>query len=439
MNNLSELISNLDFLLLFFLIGLSYVFMRFVLFRHMDNRFYKLLALVFALKILGTLTNNLLIIYYWKTGDAISYYNEAKNLCKLMLNNPQNIRYLFGPVEQYDALIRSDSVLTATTSGAGLESNFLVTRFCTVLFPFAFGRFITLNFLFCLISTIAQFRLYLVLSHRYPHIKKYLGIAVLYMPTLLFYASPIFKETLCLSFIAFAIHHFYQAARRHNMIANSILLLVNLILIFLLKPYVLYSFAIAVVVVLIIRTIFHFYGRSFISGTFTIGVFLALIGTFIYYIDYFDPYIAGFANASNFFQQQYNDSLDDSSSFELGEVETSMAGVLQKMPQAIYTTYFRPHLWEVRKPIVLFSALESFCILILLVVALARKGIHTRQMLKDDLPATIIFAYVIVFGVIVGLTTFNFGTLVRYKVPAVPFLWVFVLLLLAYKPKEAKV
>jgi hypothetical protein len=438
MNNLSELISNIDFLLLIFMAVLAFLFMRTVLFRNMDKRFYILLAVVFGLKITGTLINNLLIIYYWKTGDAISYYNEAKNLCKLMLNNPQNIRYLFSPVEQYDALIKSDNVLTATTSGAGLESNFLVTRFCTVLFPFSFGRFILLNFWFCLIATVAQFRLYLVLQRRYPHIKKYLGISLLYMPTLLFYASPIFKETLCLAFIAFSIHQLYQISQKNNMIANSLLLLANIALIYLLKPYVLYSLLISFVIVWLFKAMFHFYGRSFIGGSLTIGVFIVLIGVFIYYMNYFDPYIASFADLSNFFQQQYNDTLDDSSSFELGELETSMSGVIKKSPLAIYTTYFRPHIWEVRKPIVLFSALESFFILFMIIFAFAKKGIHTRQMLKADFPATIMIVYVLVFGIIVGLTTFNFGTLVRYKVPAVPFLWVFVFLLLLYKPQAAR-
>ncbi len=438
MNNLTELISNFDFFLLFIVAGLAYMFMRFIVFRKMDSRFHTMLIIVFALKILGTLINNLLIIYYWKTGDAISYYYEAKNIWKLIGNNPQNIRYIFNPVEQYDAIIKSDNILSATTSGAGQESNFLVTRICALLFPVSFGRFILLNFWFCLISTIAQFRLYIVISQRYPHIKKYLGICLLYMPTLLFYASPIFKETLCLSFIAFSIHHLYELSKRHNMISNGFLLLVNLTLILLLKPYVLYSFLIAVVIVYLFRIIFHFYGRSFISAAFTIMLFLSLTGVFIYNMDYLDPYIASFADVSNFFQQQYNDSFDDSSSFELGEVETSVAGILKKTPIAIYTTYFRPHLWEVRKPIVLFSALESFCIMILVILAFAKKGVYTRQVLKDDLPATIGLMYVIVFGAVVGLTTFNFGTLVRYKVPAVPFLWVFVFLLLCYKPKAVK-
>ena len=182
----------------------------------------------------------------------------------------------------------------------------------------------------------------------------------------------------------------------------------------------------------------HFLRGSILSKIF-IWIFLVVFSLALFSnLDYFDSYIADFATKSNTFQQQYN-SLDETSSFEFGEVETSLSGLLKKAPLGIYTTYFRPHLWEVNKPIILFSALESFFVLLLTFWALIIRRKFIRPLLRKDIFVNVSLYYVLIFGVIVGLTTFNFGSLVRYKIPAVPFLLLFIFLLLSTKQKEVNV
>lgn len=437
MNNLTDLISNTDFILLLLYATVAWFVMRSFIFKGQKKATYNLLLLFFILKIIGSVTNNLLIIYYWKTADSLSYFGETQNLCNMIKGNVSNISYLFSSVTEYNSAIKLDNSLIATNSGAGLETNFFITRVCTLLYPLALGKFLLVNFFFCFIATIAQFKIYLVLAERYPRIKKFLGIAVLYLPTLLLYASPIFKETLCLSFMGFAINNLYQINKRHNIFSNGLGLVINVVFILILKPYVIYSLLLAIVIVLIFKAIFLFYSRSILGKLVTVVILVTSTTVFAFNTDLFDPYIASFADISNFFQQQYNGDFGESSSFELGEMEMSTVGLMKKAPLAFYATYFRPHLWEVRKPIMVISALESFAILILLLTALIKNGIHIRGLLKDDLPLTIAISYVLVFGIVVGLTTFNFGTLVRYKVPGLPFLWVFTFLLLTYKPKPA--
>jgi hypothetical protein len=437
MNNLTELIGTADFLLLLIYATAAWFFMRFFVFKGHEKKVYTLLMVFFILKILGTVANNLLIVYYWKIADSLSYFEETKNLYHMILNNVSNVRYIFAPVTEYDNAIKLDNLLSATTSGSGLESNFFVTRVCTVLYPLALGKFLLLNFLLCFIATIAQFKMYLVLADRYPQIKKYLGICVLYLPTLLLYASPIYKETLCFSFIGFLVYNLYQVKKRHNIVSNTFSALLNTAFILLIKPYVVYTFLLALGAVLFFKAIFLFYTRSVLGRLLSIFILIVFSITFALNTEFFDPYIASFADVSNFFQQQYNGDFGESSSFQLGEMEMSTTGLLKKAPLAFYTTYFRPHLWEVRKPIMLLSAIESFAILLLTLAALIKNGIHIRAILKNDLPLTITISYVLVFGIIIGLTTFNFGTLVRYKVPGLPFLWLFTFLLLNYKPKPA--
>jgi hypothetical protein len=65
-----------------------------------------------------------------------------------------------------------------------------------------------------------------------------------------------------------------------------------------------------------------------------------------------------------------------------------------------------------------------------------KNGRHLFALIREDFFALLAMYYTIVLGIIIGLTTFNFGTLIRYKVPVVPFAWLFVFLLFYYRPTK---
>lgn len=425
-----NLLSGIDyFLLIIYSIIVFYILKRFF-FRNLSPVLVKILAAFFFLKVLAVLTYTLLVVYYWQLADSVSVFSETKNLISLIQADFSNVKYLFLPVENYNAVINLDMSLKAIPGGSGIESNYFLTRVCTLLYPLASGKYLLLNFWFGVISTIAQFKLYLVLLKIYPQIKDKLAICILFIPTLLFYASPIYKETLCLSFLCFIIVLIYNIRNDKKTLFDFILVLINLFFIFLLKSYIFYS--------LLISCAFVFLGR-FLRKLFFASVFgkvfvLAFLGVIVYLIsqnlDVFDSYIYSLIDISNLNQQFYGPT-SDTSSFEFGEIETSFTGLLKKMPLGLYTCYFRPHLWEINKPILLLSALESFLCFWVLFYAVIKKGRNFTAVLRGHIMTNIMFFFILMLGIIIGITTFNFGTLVRYKAPAVPFLWVFIFLLLS--------
>jgi len=178
----------------------------------------------------------------------------------------------------------------------------------------------------------------------------------------------------------------------------------------------------------------RFLRKLFFASVFGKVFVLAFLGVIVYLIsqnlDVFDSYIYSLIDISNLNQQFYGPT-SDTSSFEFGEIETSFTGLLKKMPLGLYTCYFRPHLWEINKPILLLSALESFLCFWVLFYAVIKKGRNFTAVLRGHIMTNIMFFFILMLGIIIGITTFNFGTLVRYKAPAVPFLWVFIFLLLS--------
>lgn len=436
MVDLNSLISTSDFFVLLIFSIIGYALMRLFIFRNMNKDFYLMLKIFFFLKLVSGVLMSLLTIYYWKEGDAIFYYSEGQNLIQLIKKDIVNIKYIFIPVEYYQNQISIDNDLMKTYNGSGMESSFLVSKFCALFYYPAMGKYLLVNFFFGLLSTIAQLKLYLVILKRYPHLKKVIGLCILFMPTLLLYSTSIFKETLCLSFIGFTFYNFQQIIHKRNTLLNTFFLFLNVFLIFIIKSYVLYSLLISVFLLLFFQFIGVMYRHSLITKAVILFLLAGLFTLIIVNLDFFNPYVLSFVDTSNFYQQYYNNDFGETSSFEIGEIETTVGGLLKKMPIGFYTTYFRPHLWEVKKPIVLFSALESFFILTLTIWALIKNGKNILLLIRQDLFAKLAMYYSIVLGIIIGLTTFNFGTLIRYKVPVVPFAWLFIFLLFHYTAKK---
>lgn len=102
--------------------------------------------------------------------------------------------------------------------------------------------------------------------------------------------------------------------------------------------------------------------------------------------------------------------------------ETSLAGQLSLAPVGALSALFRPFPFEVRNSLMAASALEMGVLSFLLARAVVGAGapaIFRRTVDSPLLLSSIVFA--LLFGVAVGLTTTNFGTLSRYRVPMLPF------------------
>ncbi|MEL6561543.1 MAG: hypothetical protein AAFQ94_25365, partial [Bacteroidota bacterium] len=97
-------------------------------------------------------------------------------------------------------------------------------------------------------------------------------------------------------------------------------------------------------------------------------------------------------------------------------------GTLRLAPAAIYTSLFRPFLWEVRNIVMLLSAFENFLILLFTLLVIFKKGprLVFATIMKDP-SLQFILLFSLIFGFAVGITSYNFGTLVRYKIPLLPF------------------
>jgi hypothetical protein len=105
-------------------------------------------------------------------------------------------------------------------------------------------------------------------------------------------------------------------------------------------------------------------------------------------------------------------------------------------PAAIVATLFRPFLWESRNISTLLTSFESLAMMLFTLFTIFKVGIFgfIRGLFKNPL-SLYCFFFSIAFALFVGATTLNFGTLIRYKIPAMPFYVISLLVVLYDKGK----
>jgi hypothetical protein len=100
-------------------------------------------------------------------------------------------------------------------------------------------------------------------------------------------------------------------------------------------------------------------------------------------------------------------------------------------PLGIVASYFRPFPWEVQSPIMVLNALESLLCLALVIFTFFKVGFFRTFRIIFGNPFTLFsFIFALLFGGAVGTSTGNFGSLVRYKIPGMPFFIILFLVVL---------
>lgn len=108
--------------------------------------------------------------------------------------------------------------------------------------------------------------------------------------------------------------------------------------------------------------------------------------------------------------------------FDIGDFDPTVQGILGKIPAAITAALFRPYLWEAYNAGMIMSSVENFVLLMITIYLVFKMRVYYLFLLMfrhHILFFSVFFS--LFFSFSVGLTTSNFGSMVRYKIPAIPF------------------
>ncbi|HSZ71877.1 MAG TPA: hypothetical protein VK750_04320, partial [Cytophagaceae bacterium] len=295
---------------------------------------------------------------------------------------------------------------------------------------FCLNTYTVLAMFFAIISFNGLWHLYLVFYNLYPQLHKKIAISIFYIPSLFFWGSGLMKEPLVMAGLGWMVYAFYFGLiRRERPLKCTILAITSLIILFSIKPYVIAALFFPMMVWLYILNIKRFKKviSKVIVSLIALGIQIALISFFIDIIaekSGFDLRNSGaiFNKIREVNEWIVYSTREEGSVYNIGTFDGTLSGALSMAPQAIIVALFRPFLWEVRNSTMLIAALENTWILFLTLYVFIKTGMmRSFRIISKDPTLIFCFVYCFILALIVGLSSGNYGTLVRYKVPLIPF------------------
>jgi hypothetical protein len=396
--------------------------------KKLDDPAYKFYMPGLGAKILGGMVYCSIYLFYYGYGDTIAYFESTNAMANL---------FYMDPTKYFEVMISEPSVEIRSlfTDRTGYpygymfydSHTFMVIKL-TSIFTILTGKsyFLTSLILACL-SFYGLWKLFLMFRQYAPEIETKLAWAILFFPSPLFWGGGVSKDTFTYSATAlfvYCAHEFFIMKKRKAVIV--LLLLFSSWLILTIKPYIF--------LVLFPGGLFWIFYNQLqrIKSPFVSFILFPLVIIGVSFLSYYvlgslsssmskfsvDKAFETAASTNHDLKQEYYGG----SSFDIGDYDGTAAGMLPLFFPAINAGLFRPFLWEGRSLVLFAAALENafllgFTIYILFQTRFkgAFKIIAKNPLLLFCVMFSILFAFMI------GLTTSNFGALVRFKIPIIPF------------------
>jgi len=302
--------------------------------------------------------------------------------------------------------------------------------------------YIPIALCFAYFSFTGIWAMYKTFAQIYPALVKPLAFAFLFIPSTFVWGSAIFKDTICMFGLGWMTYTTFRIfINRDFSFSNFFLLAISFYLIAVVKLYILLAFlpAISLWILLNYSHRIASSGLRFLMWLFFIGItglgFLFFTNRFSKELNKYSlEKIAQTASDTRGWISYATDV--EGSSYDLGEFEPTVSGMLGKLPAGVVVTLFRPFPWEVKKVIVALSALEAILFLFATLFSFVRNGfVGFFKRVFTDPNLTFFLSFSLIFAFAVGVSSYNFGALSRYKIPCLPFYGA-MLIILVYAPNQ---
>jgi hypothetical protein len=395
-----------------------------------------------TVRIFGALALGFVYQFYYSGGDTYNFHTYGSRVIwEALMESPDiGLSMLFSDGTVEPGMYKYSSRIFFFHD----SSSFTIIRLAAFLDILTFSSYSATASLFAVLSFIGSWCLFVTFYDEHPHLRNSIAFATLFVPSVCFWGSGLLKDTVTLAFIGIATYMCYQiTVKKKGSVVKGVLLLFSCYVIFKIKVYILLCFLPALVVWISSRYLAAYKALMFkillIPFVVLIGAVAAYFGIRQIGKEYprYSLEQIGTTAQVTAYDIAYQSGRGAGSMYTLGELDGSFASMLRLAPQAINVSLFRPYIWEVRNSLMLLSAIESL-VLLFLTVVIVYKGRYVlfRAIVNPEILFCLVFS--ISFAFAVGVSTFNFGTLSRYKIPLMPFYVLALILLNDYVNNERK-
>ncbi|GAA3951502.1 hypothetical protein [Hymenobacter algoricola] len=372
-----------------------------------------------SLKFLGAIALGVVYQFYYGYGDTLNYFNHVKIFGRAFEESPTIWWHLMTSDGVYEPLTYKYAIQMPWYRAGG---EFVVVRLGAFFGLLCFHTYTVVGLFFALLSFSGIWAMYMTFVRIQPLVYKELGIACFYIPSVFFWGSGLMKDSICIGALGWVFYSFHAVGVRHRSIIRGLILgaffsyalyhVKAYILLCFLPPTLVWLFnensskirnktlrLLAKPVLIIVGAVIGFLAISSLTDLDTIG-----------------------EESQKTAKNIYAASGTEGSGYQLAAADGSLGSIAKIAPQAIVVALFRPFPWEARNAITLLSSLEAMIFLFVTARIIYQAGPRRVLALISSTPVLLLcFVFSLVFAIAVGMSSGNFGTLVRYKIPLMPF------------------
>ena len=436
-----------DFLLLPLYLYLFYILVKRKALQLEDRDMMRIFLTAFFLRMLGSVAYSLMVQYYYGYGDSFTYYSGGNFIINQILKDFGNIKYLWiSPDDLQKAYSLEEGNIGGVNGYIGIASSVVIMKISAIIAVVSFNKFLITSLFFGLFSFAGQWRLFKVFNDiNKDQNRNLMAWAVLYTPSIWFWGSGLMKEAICMGGLGFVVSILYKMFVKKKFSFKDLLVLVFfLYLITVIKSYIIIIFAVSLSTVIFFKLI-DFFKNVVIKMVVVLGfLFFTLTVAFVTnFTEQLQTLVQESKEQVDTYQRNYEASNQEDESSKAGvdakEIDATLLSLLLHSPQAIFACLYRPFIWESRKVIILFTSLESMLLLFCTIFLLIKTRIFGFFKIVFN-HEYVLFSLVIslLFALVIGFTTYNFGSIVRYKIMLLPFYYFMMVSIYTQLPPKMK-
>lgn len=383
---------------------------------------------IFILKIACGLLLWAIYTFYYKdraTADIYKYFDDSKVMYDALKSKPSHyFKMLFGignNTTEFDAYYSQMNYWSRKYNGGGYNDSHTIVRLNAFMRIFSFGYYNVHTVFMCFLSLVGLTAIYKAFVKYLNDKTTELLVIVFFLPSVLFWGSGVLKE----GFIFFSLGVIIFVIQQKLSIKMLVIFIIAIMLLALSKFYLWLAMLPSLLFLFWIKnTSIKRVGLKF----FIVISTLAVIGLNVdRYTNIQNPLVTLSQKQLDFNKLAAGELVDAknkpippaNSAIYINELKPTIISFLKNSPQAFLTVLLRPYLWESNSLFLLLAAIENMLIVFFIIFCLIfMRPINTIRW------EYVLFclSFVIIQFVIIGEITPIMGAIVRYKVPAMPFL-----------------
>lgn len=386
-------------------------------------------------KILGAIFIAMFYWYYYGGGDSFNFFYHSGIINSTFLSAPDTWFRLI--THHADEQNLNDGMAISKMFWYNDIPSYTVACIGAFLGLFCATKYLIISLFVASITFIGIWLLFIYFTEQYPYLIKKIAIAILFMPGPVVWGSGLYKDSFCMFSIGCLCYSTYILFEKRNIkLIQIVLLVISIYLLLVIKAYIIAMLAPA----LFLKIILTYKKKAALKPGGSIKFYLLFIFIGICAIYAGKKVVNSITitpeDVIETIQRQKDYLLQvslaqDGSAYNLGDFDPSISGILKMFVPAVNVALFRPYPWESKSLIQLFNSAEATGILLLTLYLIFKRNIFkTLKNIYTDPNLIMCLTFTLLFAFIVGVSTYNFGSLSRYKIPCTPFYVVFLMILI---------